>query len=373
MKIALAASLAMASTALVAQSVPQPNSGAPETAPAFNLAEGKAAVERLAAILERDFLNPDAGRAYAAMLRANLGSGAYDKHKDARSFAEAVTADIQAVHPDGHLTLQPPPYARPAPQAGSAASAPRPTPQPGIQKAAWIAPGIAYISFSDFLGDPAMLEKLRAFLGAHRDAKTLIIDARVHRGGGLDEMDILFPVIFGSTQTLVHMDTRRAVEEAGRGVLQDGATLRRIAGPDEIIRREHIVLPAPDATPLRTAKVYLLTSPRTGSAGEHLSLALKRTGRATLIGETTAGAGNFGDMHDLGGGYRAFVPIGGTFDPVTGKGWEGTGVQPDVDVSAERALYEALVRAGVSPQEAERLSAAYRPVGPMDRRIKLRN
>ena len=368
MKIKIAACLAFASTALLAQDVPPP---APGAAAAFNLADAKAAVERLAPILERDFLNPEAGRAYAAMLRENLAKGAYSAHTDARAFADAVTGDLQAVFPDGHLSLQPPPAAS-GPAQGRA-STPRPAPPPpGVQKAEWIAPGIAYVSFSDFLADPASIERLRVFLDTHKDAKTLIIDARVHRGGGLDEMDMIFPLIFDKPQSLVYMDTRRAVEDAGRGVIDDGPTLLRIAGPDEIVRREHIVLPSSPATALRTAKVFLLVSPRTASAGEHLSLALKRTGRATLIGETTMGAGNFGEGHDLGGGYNAFVPVGHTFDPDTGKGWEGTGVKPDIEVPAERALYEALVRSGIAPAEAERLSTAYRPIGPMDRRRPLR-
>jgi C-terminal processing protease CtpA/Prc len=49
----------------------------------------------------------------------------------------------------------------------------------------------------------------------------------------------------------------------------------------------------------------------------------------------------------MGSGYAAFVPVGRTFDPDTGQSWEGTGVAPDVPVSADRALDEALKLAGV--------------------------
>ena len=48
----------------------------------------------------------------------------------------------------------------------------------------------------------------------------------------------------------------------------------------------------------------------------------------------------------MGVGYAAFVPVGRTFDPDTGKSWEGTGVTPDVAVPADKALDEALKLAG---------------------------
>ena len=39
------------------------------------------------------------------------------------------------------------------------------------------------------------------------------------------------------------------------------------------------------------------------------------------------------------------IPIGRTFDPVTGADWEGVGVAPDVAVPAVQALDEAVRRA----------------------------
>jgi C-terminal processing protease CtpA/Prc len=66
-----------------------------------------------------------------------------------------------------------------------------------------------------------------------------------------------------------------------------------------------------------------------------------------LVGETTHGAGNYGRPVSLPGGYAAFIPLGRTFDPDTGQGWEGTGVTPDVAVPADQALDKALELAGV--------------------------
>jgi C-terminal processing protease CtpA/Prc len=135
------------------------------------------------------------------------------------------------------------------------------------------------------------------------------------------------------------------------------AKLRLVKGPAGVVRREHYVVPAVAASGLRTAKVYLLTSNRTASAAEHLALSLKRTGRATLIGETTRGAGHYGGVNDLPHGYAVFVPVGRTFDPDTNQGWETVGVKPNVEVPADKALDEALKLAGVTVSGEAALAA----------------
>ena len=335
---------ALVGTPLVASAAPQPagRAEAPAQRAPFVKADAEAVVNALATKLEDDFVFPDVAKAYAGMLRKNLAAGKYASFADAGAFAAAVTADLQAVHKDGHLKLLPP--RKEANEVGPA----RRGPPPGfkfISKSGWLAPGVAYIRFEAFPGKEPILAELRRFVDAHKDAKTLIIDARSHHGGGLAEMDVLFPQLFDKPTLLVGMDTRLAVDERSKG--EEEPSLRKVAGPAGVVRREHWVTPAAQPTELRNAKVYLLTSNKTVSAGEHLSLSLKRTHRATLIGETTRGAGHYGSVVELGHGYAAFVPVGRTFDPDTGEGWEGVGVKPDIAVPADKALDEALKLAGV--------------------------
>jgi len=344
--VALAAPLNAQTTAAPAPSAPTaPSATAAARPPAgpFVKAEADAVVAELATQLEDNFVFPDVGKQYAAMLRANLTAGKYASFADADEFAKTVTADLQAVHKDGHLHLRAPhPESggkrQPIGDLGS---------QNGITKSGWIADRVAYIAFNLFPGNEVTLNELRKFLEAHKTAKALIIDARGHRGGGLAEMGMMFPYLFSRDTVLLDMDTRRAAFESGAAT-DDPAFVRAVAAPQGIVRREHFVVPRSDAGMLPHAKVYLLTSKRTGSAGEHLALALKRSHRATLIGESTYGAGHFGGFILLGHGYAAFIPVGRTFDPDTGEGWEGTGVKPDVAVPADKALDEALKLVGVN-------------------------
>jgi C-terminal processing protease CtpA/Prc len=299
----------------------------------------------LATLLEENFVFPDKAQAYASKLRSRLAGGAYANFSDADAFANAVTADLQAVHSDRHLRVAPPRNA-----SGRAESKPaQHGPPPGfkfISKAGWLANGVAYIRFEAFPGNEQVLAQLRDFIAKHKDAKSLIIDARSHRGGGLAEMDLLFPELFDKETVLVGMDTREAVDKRGGNPMEE-TTLRPAKGPVGVVRREHYVKPATKGSGLRRAKVYLLTSNRTASAAEHLALSLKRTGRATLIGETTRGAGHYGGVNELPHGYSVFIPVGRTFDPDNNQGWETVGVKPHIEVAADRALDEALRRAGV--------------------------
>ena len=365
-----AAALALPAPLALAQTAPAP---AASPAPAaFDPAVAKDAVTQLAADLEKGFLYPDVGKAYAAMLRQNLAGGRYASFADATAFANRVTADLQAIHADGHLRLRAPgdgPVRRPPPAAGGAAPTPDKRP-PLMEQAGWIAPGIAYVRFNAFMGDPKVLADFTTFLDTHADAKALIIDARTHGGGGLDEMDVLFPRIFEKPQAVMVMDTRASIaREMGDLPFK---SLVHVAGPSEISRAEHRVTPRAPASGLTKAHIYYLTAGRTASAAEHLATVFKYTKRATLIGDTTAGAGNYGGTVELPGGYTVFIPTGHSYYPGT-KGWEGTGVEPDVKVAPERALVEALTREGVPAAEAETLSASHMPSGSMARRVMPKN
>jgi C-terminal processing protease CtpA/Prc len=236
-----------------------------------------------------------------------------------------------------------------------------------IEEQRWLAPGIAYIRFNVFPGDADTVASVKAFMVQHADAKTIIFDNRTHHGGGLAEMDTMFPYLFAVPTTLVAMDTRASVDRA-RGSPMEDAHVRTVPTREDVVRREHWVAPSASETRLFGAKVFVLTSGATASAAEHMTLALKRTHRATIVGEATAGAGNYGGMERIGDRFAAFIPVGRTFDPDTGKGWEGTGIDPDVAVPADKALAEALVRSGLAQADADRIAAEVKPTGSMARR-----
>ncbi len=87
-----------------------------------------------------------------------------------------------------------------------------------------------------------------------------------------------------------------------------------------------------------TKPIWVLTSSTTISAAEEFAYDLQQLQRAILVGETTAGAANFDYRYRVSDHLMFSVPSGYPVNPISGRGWEETGVPPDVEVNADSAL-----------------------------------
>ena len=327
----------------------------PGTVP-LEAGEGRKVAETLAAQLLTDFVIPANAQDYAAMLRKNAASGRYDNGTRAQ-LATLLTDDMMAVHKDGHLHVELVTASGPGGRVGG-----KPLP-PLIQSSKWIAPGIAYIRPSAFKSTPEEVAEFKAFMEEHKDAKTIIFDLRNHHGGRLGEMDAIFPYLFATKTPLVKMEIARSVFDENGSPFGDSPTLTVDKGPTKVTTT-HFAIPGP-VTALRSAKVYLLTSNASASAAEHFALAMKSSGRGTLIGEATAGANHFGGGSELNDHFAVWMPIGRSYDIKTGKDWEGDGISPDIATDPKLALVKALELSGLSHEEAVRLDAGEVPAEPV--------
>lgn len=331
------------------------------------------AVAKLADLLETGYVFPEIGKKYAAMLRQKLAAGGYASFTDPAALGQQLSSDLAAVSPDRHLRVVPEaavggggprrvvvggpgpggagPQVRtaggPAPQPQPAGPRVGPAPRRSVEDAGWVAKGVAYIRFIGFTGEPDAVAATADFMKSHATAKSLIIDCRYNGGGGVSEMNEMFPYLYAKETTLVQMQMAESVAKTRGSPFDEDKFIRPVANaPAGIVAREHYVVPSKTETGLFGAKVFYLTSNRTASAAEHCALAFRHTKRAVQIGETTAGANHFGGFEPIGGGLAVFLPVGRTIDPDTGKDWEGTGIAPDIQVAPMKALEEALRQAG---------------------------
>jgi len=330
---------------------------AAETMP-VEAGEGRAVAQKLADELVRSFVYRGQAEAYAAMLKANAAAGRYDKGGRAQ-IAHLMTDDLMAVHKDGHLTVR---VAEPEDKAGPGGGG-GPNLPPLIQSAKTIAPGIGYIRFSAFLGTDEEMAGVRKWLAENKDAKALIFDLRNHHGGGIQEQDVIFSYLYDKPTPLVQMAMAKAIYDEHGSPMPDSPTIHWTAEGDKVVTT-HQAVPG-EATALRRAKVFVLVSNKTASAAEHFALALKSSGRATLIGEATAGANHFGGPTELNDHFYVWMPVGRTYDVKSGKDWEGTGVAPDVEADPKQALVLALEKAGVPHEQAVKLDAQEVPAEPV--------
>ena len=164
---------------------------------------------------------------------------------------------------------------------------------------------IGYIYLPSFYDQRIPLE-IEAALQVFGPLEGLIIDNRMNSGGSSTVVEPTLGLFTSGT--------------LGQFVSREGERPLRIE-PHEVHNSQSVPL-------------VVLIGPDTVSFGEIFSGILQDTGRATLVGETTAGnvetlhGYTFEDGSRLWIAQERFLPSG------SGMNWEGVGVQPDVEVVA---------------------------------------
>lgn len=112
--------------------------------------------------------------------------------------------------------------------------------------------------------------------------------------------------------------------------------------------RSHIQTTQVPGKRLVKQPVYILVNKRTGSAAESFAYIMKHLGRATLIGETTAGAGNGAASFRVSNEFSVQIAVCETINAVTKTSWEKTGVIPHLKMESKAALSKAMELAQIS-------------------------
>jgi len=350
----------------------------------------RAQVAREAArVLEESYVSPERGRELAELLRRGAEKDAWAQATTPSELARRLTADMAQVVRDLHLRVEAPGGDGPAPGGGPVrrvvrrgpggdepAAAPggatpvrvvrggapatplpvrRPPPTsprlptsfriPGLEgapsldelppemrarvdrerrenhyfRSAEHLPGnIGYLDLDQFPMMPYAAPAADAAMQFLADVEGFILDLRGNPGGGEGMNQYLGSFFFADS---VHLYSRyyRPGDET----------------------REYWTLPGLVPVALPDVPLFVLVDGRSGSAAENMAFNLARAGRATVVGETTAGAGNSSTRADLSGGFTLVVPIARVYDPRTGEGFEGSGVEPEVAVASAEALVTA--------------------------------
>jgi hypothetical protein len=182
--------------------------------------------------------------------------------------------------------------------------------------------GLAYVRF-DFFADPQYAQDIAA--GAMRfaeGAKGLIFDLRYNNGGVLETAQFLMSYLYpaGKEQKFFDYDYK----ENGVRVERSQWSLAAVPGQRS-----------------GTIPVVVLTGSTSFSAAEWMAFSLQRLGRATVIGERTAGGAHPVTRVPIDDRFMLQTPFGQIRDPVGGKDFEGVGVTPDLAVPASDALLVA--------------------------------
>lgn len=309
------------------------------------------AVAAVAQRIQDHYYDIPRGRALADALRSESQRGAFDRYRDPRDLASALTERIKP-H-DGHFrvnwrapgTAAPlaGPRLRPAPGAAPIDDARRRN--HGLRRVELLPGNLGYLDLREFaqidFDDPQAPARraLDAALAFLAECDALIVDLRDNGGGAPASVGYLASAFLAP-----------GADVYNRFRWRDGDAVRSSSEAPKIAY----------AAPRTELPLYVLTSARTASAAEAFAYTLRNAGRATVVGETSAGAANPGGERDAGGGFSVFVADGSPVSPVTGRNWEGSGVAPDVPVPQHEALraaqalaLEAALARGLSGADAE--------------------
>jgi hypothetical protein len=297
------------------------------TSPEFTLdeAERTRVVDGAAKLLERFYLFPDAAKRVSEKLRKLQDRGEYRGITDPEIFSIRLGDDLVMVSGDKHIGVDYFPKAMPPEQPP-----PRPHPDPlqlaavncGFERAEHYPPNIGYLKLTMIAEPESCVRTATAAMTFLADSDSLIIDLRQTGGGSPRMVAVICSYLFGES---VHLDD---VEDHQENVTEQLWTVPYLPGKK-----------------FTGKPVWVLISRRTFSASEELAYDLKSLKRATLIGETTGGGAHVIAPHRIDEHFFIRVPFGRFVNPITKTDWEGTGVEPDIKVSAANALDEALRRA----------------------------
>lgn len=269
------------------------------------------------------YVHPEVAKKVEAGLRAKLRAHAFDGAATGEALAEQLTRELVEITHDKHIRVEYsedpfPPRTDALPSAEEKAAFREMERQHnyGVERVERLPFNIGYIDLRGFAELADAGETITAAMTLVAGTDALIVDLRHNHGGDPATVAFTLSYLFDQRTHLNDLYWREG-SRTEQFWTQDWVPGRRFG---------------------QAKPVYVLTSGQTFSGGEEFAYDVKNLKRATLVGEVTGGGANPGDNYRLTPHFEMFVPTGRAISPVTHANWEGSGVQPDVRVEADRAL-----------------------------------
>jgi len=323
MRLALLSLLLLAgSVGAVAQQAERAGAAAASPEPIkLDSATRRSLILKVTGQLKKSYVDRELGQKVADALLAHERHGDYDGIADGPDFAALLTRHMRDVSQDAQLEVI---YSRtplPERRAGlitEVSAGYRQAMQQSnctFEKVEVKPHNIGYVKLNSFPEASVCRQTASDTMAKLNGVNAIIFDLRDNRGGFPNMVALIAAYLF---------DHPEYVYNPREDTTEQSWTRSPVPG-----------------SKLADKPVYVLTSPRTISGAEQFTYDLKMLKRATIVGETTAGAAHSGVFHRIddhfGIGIREVRPI----NPFGRRDWDGTGIEPDVKVNAADALATA--------------------------------
>lgn len=287
--------------------------------------------------LNKNYVFPEMATKMTKIVNANLKTGKYNAITNPSDLARQLTSDLQETSKDKHLMV----VYNPAVIARENALTDQDRKNEeaewakelannlkrdnyGFKELKILEGNIGYLELREFVDPKYGRETLATAMQFLENTDAIIIDLRKNDGGSPEMVQLLASYFFAS-EPVTHLANHY---NRPKNELTKSMTLSTVTG----VRRPKTAL-------------YILTSSKTFSAAEAFSYQLKHLKRAVIVGEKTAGGAHLTGSVIATDKFYVRIPQGRTTSPVTNSNWEGVGVMPDIEVSAEEALKVAQTKA----------------------------
>jgi hypothetical protein len=292
----------------------------------------KAVVQDLVKLTREKYVYPDVGMRIANQIQAKLEGGEYDSIDEAHELASVLTSDLREISDDRHwsivydpeeteVTIDPEKQEDEA-QVSFWLELNRRN-NFGFERVERLKGNIGYIDIRQFAPSEFAAETAIAAMSFVSNCDALIFDVRKAHGGYPSMVQLIISYLVDPEPKHINTFYYRPTDET-----QQFWTFPHVPGKR-----------------LVDTPVYVLTSNATGSGAEEFVYNLKHMERAMIIGETTLGAAHPVTLEIVQDHFKVRLPYGRPINPITKGNWEGTGIEPHIEVSKEEALKTAHILA----------------------------
>jgi hypothetical protein len=274
--------------------------------------------------LDKTYVFPDVAKKMGDKLEKNFEKGKYDKIDNLDAFTRRLTKDMEDISHDRHLWIFPATedeirIARrdePSDQDMEARIARYAYNNFGFERVERLPNNIGYLKFNMFADAEYGGETAVAAMNFLANCDAVIIDLRDNGGGSPSMVQLISSYFF---EEPVHLNNF---------YIREADTIKQFWTQAHVQGKRLVDQP-----------LYILTSRRTFSGAEEFTYNMKNLERGVIIGETTGGGAHptmtivFPDL-----GAKLSVPFGRAINPITLTNWEGTGIEPHIQVPREEAL-----------------------------------
>ncbi|MBS1590941.1 MAG: S41 family peptidase [Bacteroidetes bacterium] len=207
----------------------------------------------------------------------------------------------------------------------------------GFREVKILGGNIGYLKLTSFENPEFATNTLTNAMSFLQNTDALILDLRNNTGGYSEMMALICSYFFNTTTEDFYLPlTEARLRKDGKNIVV-----------------QNNVLGAAGASKMFNSKLYVLTNYRTFSAAEWTAFVLKNRKRTVIVGEKTAGGSHPSNQIAISNKFSINIPIGIMVDAITQTQFEGIGVIPDIQVSANDALvYAQIDILGKTPQDS---------------------